>query len=253
MRERRRRGEGWPDPAAAERLLDGRDAESDVARLLAAAARPLEGRPEDEAAALAAFREAHAAKAGRAGSAVRAGQAGAGRSGARRRSRPRSFTVKALVGGAAAALALGGVAIAAQGGDLPRPFHHSHPDTPRPTTPPPSPSATSPAPVLPAPTTTPAAPPTTPGRTPTVTHPPKPTSPTPSARPRSLKGLCVAYLKQEANAPGGHPLDPADLARLTKEAGGPTRVHAYCQTLTAHPTTATPLSLSVTITITPQP
>ncbi|MFI1091980.1 hypothetical protein [Streptomyces sp. NPDC020917] len=251
MRQRRRRGEGWPDPAAAERVLDGRDAESDIARLLAAAARPLEGRPEGEAAALAAFREAHAAKAGRAGTAVRAERAVAGRAGVRRSSGPRSFTVKALLGGAAAALALGGVAIAAQGGDLPRPFHHSHPDTPRPTTPPASPPATSPAPVLPAPTTAPAAPPSTPGHAPTMTHPPKATSPTPSARPRSLKGLCVAYLKQEANAPGGHPLDPADLARLTKQAGGPTHVHAYCQALTAHPTTATPLSLGVTITITP--
>ena len=141
------RGTAWPDPAVAERLLAAPEDPSraaasgspvdDLTLVLTAAARPLDTRPGDEAAALAAFRDARAGRASQPGRPLRSGPRG----------RRRGLTGKAFLGGAAAVLALGGVAVAANGG-VPRPFHHhGHGVTPRPGTPMPvlSPSAPRPA------------------------------------------------------------------------------------------------------------
>jgi hypothetical protein len=261
----------------------------DVARLLAAAARPLDTRPGDEAAALAAFRQARGAagvaaphvpggaddapdaeraRALREGSGAWGAADGRGSRAARaaadgarvprgvsvaaddrrardprsasagpallggmlRRMRHRGLTAKAFVGGAAAVLALGGVALAAQSGGLPRPFHHGHAVTPRPSapslSPPVSPSVS--APVVPGPSATQAEPPAVPGGSaspaPSLTSRAAPEQGAPGSRQDGdtdagaggVKGLCGTHLRDAAE---GCPLNTPDLGGLTPTVG----------------------------------
>lgn len=235
----------------AERLLDGRDDGSGVARLLAAAAEPTAGRPEDETAALAAYRRARAVRRERAAARGAASATAAAR---------RGFTLKAVAGAAVSVLVLGGAAIAASGGELGGPFHRGHAAAPV-TSVSASPSAPASAPTR-GPSARPTAPPSAPagaGRSATPRAgggaSPSP-SPSGSGQPPAaagLRGLCVAYLRDVSGAPGGRRLDPTSLARLTAAAGGPTRVRPFCTTLTPHPTpTPTPL-LSLTLSLTESP
>ncbi|HEY3481704.1 MAG TPA: hypothetical protein VGL02_22635, partial [Streptomyces sp.] len=119
----------WPRPAVAEQLLNDEDVTdadprtAEMAGLLAAARTPPPVRPGDEAVALDAFRRTAVAPAVT-GRRVPATPAPAVR-GDRRRTTRGPRTVRMLVGGALAVFALSGVAIAAQGGVLPRPFHFS--------------------------------------------------------------------------------------------------------------------------------
>jgi hypothetical protein len=229
----------WPGEDAAERLLNGEDVEdadaatADLARLLAAAGEPLKGRPEDEQAALMAFRAFRQAEQ-RARSDREGRLAGAAR---RRRVRgPRS--VKALVGGIAAVLVLSGVAIAAKTGALPPPFHSA----------PAPPSSSSPS----AGSRSPGAAGRTPGTSEsdgTVSAPvgapagAAPGSVSPSANSSSpfpaatvsgkpadpeMKGQCKAYVKAGHK---GRTVDAATLARLSQAAGGTDKVDAYCAAL----------------------
>jgi uncharacterized membrane protein YgcG len=226
--------EGWPDPGLAERLLDGEEiAEPDprtaaLARLLAAADATVAGRPDDERAALRAFAREFAG-------------AGTGSTRPRRlRALVRgSRTARVMIGGAVAALTLGGVAIAAQSGALPHPFH-SRGDGGAPSEPP---AMTSSAPRTSVPRTsvgTPAAPGTH-GPTPTATGTVRPTR-VPSSGPASppayatgapdtagMKGLCTSYANAERQ---GRKLDTPAQARLARAAGGASEVDAYCARLT---------------------
>jgi hypothetical protein len=230
---------GGLDAGTAERLLDGDPGVplddprvADLARLLSRAAREadsLAGNARDERLVLTAFREARAGRA-RAGRAPAGGsQAVPGRRGARwrRASRP----TRALAGGVAAVLLLGGVAIAEQTGALPHPFRSGN-GTPAQTRSP-HPSASSHG----APGTPGA------GRT---TAPPDPATPsapaTPAPRPSvhgpgtpaptSLAGLCASYT--HASRRGGQ-LDSTARRRLEAAAGGPAEIAAYCARLTGIP------------------
>ncbi|MFD8074268.1 hypothetical protein ACFV3E_16670 [Streptomyces sp. NPDC059718] len=220
------------DAARAERLLDadrsaaGDDPADALARLLTAAAAPLPGDPERERAVLAAFREARSATSD-----------GHGRRRARRARSARR--TRAALGGLAAAFALGGVAVAAQTGSLPGPFH---------------PGTAGPRPVSPAPSSAPAGPGggtrtasprgTTAAPTAPLTTPPVPSrgphaSVPPLAAPTDagLKGLCQTYVKaaehhKSVNAP--------TLARLERAAGDAAAVPAYCARLTGAPEVTAP-------------
>jgi hypothetical protein len=221
-----RRGR-WPDAGTAERLLDGEHADdtdprtAGLVRLLAAARDLPPGRPQDEEAALAAFRSAAGAGA------VQAARRPVGRYDLRR---PRS--VRAFVGGAAAVLALGGAAIAAQGGGIPHPFHGPGGASHRPDSPAPGPSEAGPGPnTAPRPTVT-AAPAATP---PAAARPGR--APHATVTPATTKGLCEAYLKAER---GGSAPEPAVRARLAQAAGGTDRIDTFCAA--SPPTPAEPAS-----------
>src|SRR5690242_7279501 len=106
-----REHDDWMDTALVERLLDGAPVEdadgraTRVARLLAAASAPLPADPARERMVLAAYRQAQ--------------EAGT----TRRRPSALGRRARVVAGGLAAVLALGGVAVAAQSGTLPNPFH----------------------------------------------------------------------------------------------------------------------------------
>ncbi|NUS16994.1 MAG: hypothetical protein HOY69_37290, partial [Streptomyces sp.] len=142
---------------------------------------------------------------------------------------PRS--VRALVCGAAAVFAIGGVAIAAQGGGLPHPFRSPGGSTHRPATPtshPPAGTAGTPS-TAPSATGTPG--PAAQGTTPA--HPVSPTHAPAAATPAvSGKGLCESYLKAESE---GTPTEPAVRVRLAEAAGGASRIDAYCAALVPKP------------------
>ncbi len=228
---RRRHGarpDGRPRARDAERLLDGRGtgsgdpATADLARLLSAAAGPLPGRPEDEAAALAAFRAAVADRSAPEGAAagpapVRPPAAAA----ARRRS------LKVVIGGVVAAFALSGVALAAQTGALPHPFgHHPAPSTTRTGTGGSSTGASRPAPGTSGAPASPSASDTPSGASPGTS------APGPSASEKNhgsgTKGLCQAY---ENAAEMGKTLDSSAQERLARAAGGADQVASYCARL----------------------
>jgi len=218
----------------AERLLDGTPCtEADtgdprvagLAHLLAAAATPLPGRPEDEHAVLEAFRAA--ARTRPAGSPAADRQAAGGSfADAVRRAARRRRSVKVLVAGAVAAFALGGVAIAAQTGALPGPFGPHRP----------GPSAS----VVPttggasgAPGTTgssgggrtsPGASGTPSGASPRVGRP-STAGPGHPHDPAGTKGLCAVYVKAAAK---GKAVGSAAEARLARAAGGTGRIGSYC-------------------------
>lgn len=226
--------ERWLDADTAERILNGQDITqadhrtTDLARLLAAADGTAAGRPEDERAALHAFAQQ---------------QAAAGRT-VRSPFRPtvrESRTAKVVIGGVAAVFALGGVAIAAQTGTLPHPFH-SGPLGPKP----------APATATATATRTGTAvtgPPGARNSRPTAadtTKPSAPLPPTPVSHPGhttgapevpGAKGLCESYLKA---AQGGARLDSPSMARLEEAAGSAGEVDAYCVGLTGHPAAHTP-------------
>jgi hypothetical protein len=237
-RKHGRRGPGrWSQAEIAERLLSGEAvADADprttaLARLLTAAAQPLPGRPEHERAALDAFRQAAQTRTGAVGA-----PAGAAPRVRRRRWRPAraSRPVKALIAGAMAVFVLGGAAVAAQTGVLPRPFH-SRP------APPGTPTAGSPSPTTAG----------TPGGRgagggPRPSHAPVGASPhrpsdIPSAQDTPLgagaKGLCEAYVKA---AHKGQPVDTASRTRLAQAAGGADRIDTYCAQLTGPGSPAAP-------------
>ncbi|MEU1617561.1 hypothetical protein ABZ479_09690 [Streptomyces sp. NPDC005722] len=222
------------DAALAERLLDGDpaaagDGRADaLARLLTAAAAPLPGDPERERAALTAFREARAVTSGGHGR----GRARGVRSGRRTR---------AAVGGLVAVFALGGVAVAAQSGSLPGPFH-SGTAGPRPVSPAPSPSN----PTGSGGGTRTASPrgpqgggagatPTTPDA---ASHGPHASVP-PLAAPTDagLKGLCQAYVKAAEHHKS---VNASTLARLERAAGSAAAVPAHCARLTGAPEVTPP-------------
>ncbi|SHN37653.1 hypothetical protein [Actinacidiphila paucisporea] len=225
--------EPWPAPDLAERLLDGKEIAqesagsdpriADLARLLTAADGTLAGRADDERAALQAFaREFTQAPA----------QARGGVSGRSvRRSVRGSRGAKAMIGGAAALFALGGVAIAAQTGALPRPFHSgtSAPVTGKATTAPATPSNRQSIPKATGATRRPA-----PFSPPPVTHPQHTTG---APEVPGLKGLCESHLKA---AQRGRSLDSPSLSRLEEAAGSAAGVDAYCSALTSQPGGHTP-------------
>ncbi len=209
----------WLDADLTDRLLSGQDVPgsdrriAELARLLAAVADGLPpGRPEDEGAALAAFRRERDHPSCQ-GVRTRVHMA-----------RP----AKVLAGGLAAVLAVAGAAIAAQQGVLPRPFAPGHRTS--------APPASGPA-VRPSPSASTAS---ARERTPTggVPGPGTTSTPPPSARSSShpaghggapavpgLKGLCVAYVEASRH---GKPLDAPSLARLATAAGGKDKVDGYC-------------------------
>lgn len=213
-----REHDGWLDATVTEQLLSGeavaQDADgrvTDLARLLGLAAAPPAGNPEHEQAALAAFRQA---------------VGGQQLAGAVRRTR-RALPVKAVIAGVAAVFAVSGVAIAAQTGALPGPFH-SRAATPRPET-----SAAT-APVDSghlsgthgsAPGT--GLPNTPPDTSPTSSHPAVTTTPATPAAP-GVKGLCDSYDKAKQQ---GKALDPRSQAHLEQAAGSKEHVEAYCAQL----------------------
>lgn len=237
-----RRGQGrWPRPAVAEQLLNGEDvADTDprtaeMAGLLAAARVLPPGRPQDEAAVLDAFRRAAAAGPA-ADRAPHAGPVPVVRRRWRAARGPRP--VRLLVGGALAVSALGGVAIAAQGGALPHPFHSSDGTTHGPSAPASAAGGTGSSPALPR---TPgaasgsASPRALPGTAPRT---PGSVSPAPGAPAGAgARGLCEAYAKaeREGTAPAG-----AVRARLAEAAGSASAIDAYCAALAdpAAPTSA---------------
>jgi hypothetical protein len=227
------------DAGTAERLLRGEAVESsdaaiaDLAKVLAVAAEPLPGRPEDARAALTLFRLEHTNRYGR---------------GSRRTTRKaRSALVTA--GAAAAVFALGGVVIAAQTGAFPSPFD------PGPATPGPVPSVSTAVTAggtrshgtpRPTPTTSTSTSPT--ARPPAGSpEPHKGTGHTPAPPEQSashsasangrgtsgdLKGLCEAYAKSSQQ---GKALDAPAQERLDQAAGGRDQVDAYCTHLTGTP------------------
>ncbi|MBM9508875.1 hypothetical protein [Actinacidiphila acididurans] len=207
----------------AERLLSGQapggadDELAGLVRLLVAAGEPLPCRAEDELAVLDAFRQVSAA--GRPGDARRRGAAPLL---APQRSRRQ---VKALVGGVAAAFTLSGVAIAAQTGALPHPFHSGGTPHRRPA-PPVTVSDTAPGANRPAGTAGPAAG-SPAGRNPAApTHPAHPTHPvTGSHADTDNHGLCESYTQA---AKQGHQASVSIRLRLSQAAGGEAKVDSYC-------------------------
>lgn len=214
---------GWLDAETADRLLEaGLDTPhsdqrvADLARLLATAVEEADSRPHSmnaERLAVQAFLDTRSAGRRPAGS-------------ERRRARWRNVSrpTKALVGGIAAVSVLSGVAIAAQTGTLPHPFHsgggapvESHsapPATPSPST---SRGAGAGRPTI-SPNSTASNAPAAPS-----THPSAPGASTPA--PPSLKGLCTSY--ERASQRGEHLNSTAQL-RLESAAGGPAEVASYC-------------------------
>jgi hypothetical protein len=229
-------GSGWSDVdrQTAERLLRGeRPTKADgpaaaaLDRLLSAAAGPVEVDPvrarEQEAAALAAFRAAHAgetsARARREDWCSRARRAVPGR----------GRTGRTVIGALVAAVALGGVA-AAGTGVLPTPFHFG----PGPGTPAPAPGST-----LPQPSTGKSSvPPGSPSH-PWGTWNATPTSPGASSSQakqvpgksasRAVEGLCQAYAAGRGGQ--GAALDAKAFERLARAAGGEEAVDGYCAAL----------------------
>jgi hypothetical protein len=218
---------GWLDAGTAERLLDGAPGGpqddprvAELARLLARAAEEagsLTGGAEHERRVLQAFRDAR-----------REGRTPAGQERRRARWRRVSRPTKALVGGLAAAAVLGGVAIAAQTGALPHPFHsgsgapgRGHSSAP------PAPSSGTPGPAgTGRPTASPDAAATTAPAAPSA-HPSAPGASTPAEQ--SLKGLCLSYVWASRH---GERLDSAAQHRLEAAAGGSAEVAPYCARLT---------------------
>ncbi|CAG7646115.1 serine/threonine-protein kinase [Actinacidiphila bryophytorum] len=223
---------GWPRPAVAEQLLNGEDvADTDprtaeVAGLLAAARALPPGRPQDEAAVLDAFRRASAAGSGARRTAVAVPVVRGRRWRTARGPRP----VRLLVGGALAVSALGGVAIAAQGGGLPHPFGSSDGSTHGPSAPAPTGGGTGTAPGLPrtpGATTGSASPSALPG---TGSPTPGTVSPAPGVPTATgTRGLCEAYTKAERE---GTTPEGSVIARLAEAAGSAAGVDAYCAALT---------------------
>ncbi len=214
-----REHDGWLDAAVAERLLSGQDiAEADsraadLTRLLTVAAKPLPVDSAREHAALAAFRQARDSPVGR---------------GLRRRTF-RSRPVKVLAGGIAAVFVLGGVAIAAQTGNLPLPFHPGAATSgPVPST------ATVPGnhgAVAPHPSGTPSSSAAT-GSSHTPVPPAQPSLPaavtSPAPAGQDVKGLCEKYVQATDR---GQSLESRSGARLEQAAGGKSEVDAYCARL----------------------
>lgn len=221
----------WLTATLAERLLDGvaaEDADGEASRLaglLAAASVPSPGDPEREREALAAYRRARDARATRRGLGRRA---------------------RAAVGGLAAVFALGGVAVAAQSGTLPNPFHSAtaeprpatsgsagpaaSPGTPSPDT---ASAATPPAPV-PTPPTGPTAQGSSPGAPPAVPHA---RATPPGLAGAEPQGLCRVYARAAGR---GEAMDAAGRAALEKAAGGKEAVGSYCEGLLGAGVTARP-------------
>lgn len=217
----------WLDAETAERLLEGEAGTpgddprvADLARLLAMAVKEADTSSrsaDDERLVLQAFRDARGAEPTRAGFESR-------RARWWRASRP----TKTLVGGVAAVCLLSGVAIAAQTGALPHPFHAGGGTTvPRNSASavPPS-SGTSTA----AGTGRPAGPsnPATSGSSEGTSAHPSASGPSTLPLP-SLKGLCVSYVRL---SPRGEHLDSTAQRRLEAAAGGPGEVASYCARLT---------------------
>jgi hypothetical protein len=226
-----REPDGWLDEELAERLLDGRPDQApadgrgdsvtagaerhaaDLARLLQAARTPVAGRPEDERAALQAFRAAQAARP----------------RGVAARLRPHTTrSARALAGGVAAVVALSGVAIAAQAGALPHPFRSGNSPHPRPPASTTTTGHASPAPHRPG--QDPAggghgrsAPPS-PAHTPPTAHLPG----SASGKDPGVKGLCEAHDQAVAQ---GRQMESSGAARLAAAAGGTAKVDAYCAAL----------------------
>ncbi|MDX2849208.1 hypothetical protein [Actinacidiphila glaucinigra] len=222
MKDSREHGD-WMDASLAERLLDGApvgDADGRAARvagLLAVASAPSAADPARERLVLAAYRQARDA-----------GTTRRRRSGLGRRAR-------VVAGGLAAVFALGGVAVAAQTGTLPNPFH-STTTTPRPVT---SGSAGSVAPVssaspgsvAPTPTASVSTSPTAPTASRTSgAHPVPPGSPgvPPGLTEAEPRGLCQAYVKAAGR---GEAMDAAARAMLERVAGGKDALGPYCDRL----------------------
>jgi hypothetical protein len=226
--------EPWPDDERAERLLDGGPADSRdaadarftaVVRLLTAAVHDGVLDPARELAALTAFRAARASMREDTGA----------------RSARSAWSSRALAGGAAAAFALGGVAVAAGTGALPGPFRARTVH-----------AGALPAGTLPASdrTTAPPAPGPTASFVPTADPLAAAVPPPPSDRTaRALRAMCRTY--EEAVRQGRDP-DKKVVAQLRRAAGRKDRVPAYCLTLLAAPPVGGP-SASGPATLRPSP
>lgn len=200
---------GYPqlDPEHAERLLDDLPA-ADAARMTGAGGDPLvrlltaaaaPGRPAELAgqdAALAAFRAGAAAGPVRSAGRVR-----------------RLLALK--IGALTAALAIGGVAVAAGAGLVPGPFDDDKQPTPTRSS---SRSSTG---------TTP-----TGAGTPSTSAAGEPSASPAGVAPAALIGLCRAYLAA-APANRGQALTKSELSQLSTYAGGPEAVEGRCQALIA--------------------
>ncbi|MDX3094530.1 hypothetical protein PV417_08140 [Streptomyces sp. ME19-03-3] len=211
----------WMDAALAERLLDGADVQDSdaratgVARLLAAATAALPTDPARERTVLAGYRQAQ-----------EAGTARQRRSALRRRARW-------VAGGLVAVFALGGVAVAAQSGTLPNPFHAPR-TGPRPVSSGSEGSAAPLAPKRPAPPAATATAPTSPPPSARVTGKssgapsaaPGPRTAPPGFTEAERKGLCQAYAKA---AERGDAMDAAQQVVLERVAGGRKFVAPYCE------------------------
>lgn len=220
----------WPRDDVAERLLNGEDVDdsdprtAELAGLLAAARTLAPGRPQDESAALEAFRARYGAAPGAAAAAVPAHH------GRRWRAAPTSRSARMLLGGVVAAFTLSGVAIAAQGGALPHPFRSGRtthePSAPASSTPPGGTGTPSAADGRGAGSTPPPARPGAPHATGAVS----PSAGAPGTQ--GTKGLCNAYLtaQRDGRTPGQGLQD-----RLARAAGGAAGIDAYCAALTASP------------------
>lgn len=211
-----REQDGWPDAEVTERLLSGADVvESDderiaqLARLLALAGELPAGRPEDERTVLAAFRQQRDSRTGR---------------GTRTRSTLRKVRpAKAVIGGVAAVLALGGVAIAAQNGALVDPFGWGGPAVPGPGTNPSTHGTHSPTPSSPS-----AAGAAGTSAPPSQQFSPHPAPTTGAPVTAAVKGLCESYVKATQQ---GRTLNSLAQERLEQAAGGSDEVAAYCARL----------------------
>ncbi|MFG1806725.1 hypothetical protein [Streptomyces sp. NPDC049040] len=225
-------------PTDVERLVGKAAAgdESDprwsaLLRVLTAAARGAAVDPEQEQAAVIAFRAAASARSDRSDRPARGRRA-------RRRRRP-AGSARVLAGGLAAVFAICGVAVAAGSGMLPPRGHTAHSAAPpdlaaRTAAPAPTGAPTDtarPAPIAPD-RATPPPPAATATATATGAPPPRPGH-TRAAGPRALKpaavrALCRVYAAavRKGRAPA-----PQLTARLQWEAGGRQRITAYCHAL----------------------
>lgn len=218
-----REHDDWMDASLVERLLDGAPVEdadgraARVARLLAIASAPSAADPARERVVLAAYRQAQDAGT------------------TRRRRSALGRRARVVAGGLAAVFALGGVAVAAQTGTIPNPFH-STTTRPRPVTSGPAGSA---APVPSVSPTSAAATPTASVSVPPVASTARKTSGAPPvshgspATPPGLteaepRGLCQAYVKAAGR---GEAMDAAARAMLERTAGGKDAVGPYCDGL----------------------
>ena len=147
----------------------------------------------------------------------------------------RLFIARLLTAGAVAVAATGGIALAATTGTLPDPLRHPHPGaTPASTAHHPTHARSGSAQPADSDEPSTAPNPTTPSGIRSGTTGSKTATPAPS-----LVGLCRAFQSHAASNPG-HALDNPAFSALVADAGGPSRVNAFCIALIGTPTNRHP-------------